>query len=117
MIQSIVTTTSLLVLASFASKVVSTPQHSELNLKAHELMRTCLQWRDLSNQDTDMVLRLQHATLSTAFLASARLLMRDVELERASGVDINALTLKLEKTVEEARGMLDARKASKGASV
>ena len=117
MIQAVATTTSLLVLASLASKLIASPQHSEMSLKAHELMRNCLHWRDLSNQDTDMVLRLQHATLSTAFLNSARVLMRDAELERASGVDINALGLKLEKTVEEARGMLDARKAKSSASV
>jgi len=117
MIQSIVTTTSLLIITSLSSKLFLSPQHSEMSLKAHELMRNCLQWRDLSNQDTDMVLRLQHATLSTAFLTSARLLMRDSELERASGVDITALALRLEKTVEEARSMLDARKAKKDASV
>ena len=63
-----------------------------------------------------MVLRLQHATQSATFLDSARLLIKDVELERASGVDINALSLKLDKTVEEARAILDARKV-KSASV
>ena len=116
MISSVISTTSMLVFASLGSKLLLSQPVSNSASKAYELLRNCLQWKDMAYQDTDIVLRLQHASTAAAFLQAARIMARDAELERASGIDINNLAIGLEKTTTEARDMLNIRRA-KTASV
>lgn len=104
-----VATTTTLAFVSLASKMMSQPMTVERQ-KAAEMLRNCLHWRDLSTQDTDAVMRLQHASTAATFLQSARLLARDAEIERMSGMDVNRLARALEASIGDSRKLLDARK-------
>ena len=104
-----VATTTTLAFVCLASKMMSQPMTIERQ-KAAELLRNCLHWRDLSTQDTDGVMRLQHAATAATFLQSARMLARDAEIERMTGIDVNRLARGLEASIGDSRKMLDARK-------
>lgn len=111
MLTQAMTTTSMLVMASLLSKLVATSQTASADhSKSYELLRSCIHWRDLAQQDTDLVLRLQHAATAAALLQSSRMLARDVDLERASGMDISNLVQSLDQTVSESRDLLKTRK-------
>lgn len=111
MLTQVMTTTSMLVMVSLLSKLMATSQAASAEqAKSYELLRNCIHWRDLAQQDTDLVLRLQHATTAAALLQSSRMLARDIDLERASGMDISNLVKSLDQTVSESRDLLKTRK-------
>lgn len=104
-----IATTTTLAIVCLASKTMTQPLTLDRQ-KAAELLRNCLHWRDLSVQDTDATLRLQHATTAATFLQSTRILVRDADIERMSGMDVNRLAQALEASIGDSRKLLDARK-------
>jgi hypothetical protein len=109
MLTHAVATTTTLAVVSLASKMMSQPMSTERQ-KAAELLMNCLHWRDLAVQDTKVTLRLQHAATAATFLQSARLLVRDAEIERMSAMDVNRLARAIEDIISDSRKLLDARK-------
>lgn len=105
-----VTTTVILVLVSIASKMSldATVERSQ----ATELLRSALNWRDISLQDEETVTRLQHAVMAATFLQAARLACRDADLERTSGIDVSRLSRSIDTTVCESRDALATRQRS-----
>lgn len=114
MLLQIGTTTFLLAAAALVSKFAAEPGLGGSSI-ALELMRACLHWRDLAQQDTDAVLRLQHAATAAAYLQASRRAARDADLERACGLDVARLEEKLEAAVADARELLNARKTPSSA--
>ena len=102
MLAQAASTTAVLLLLSLLTKLLF-EAHEGVGSHARELLRQALHWRDVAAQDADGALRLQHAATASALLQAARTLLRDVELERASGVDVPRLARSLETLVAEAR--------------
>ena len=70
---------------------------------AGELFRQSLHWRDVSAQDGEPTMRLQHAAMAAAFLQAARAVARDAELERAAGVSVSRTARSLDDKLYAAR--------------
>lgn len=102
-----VTATTVLLIASVASRLLSDSSHHGNG--AQELLRSCLEWRNHSIQDTDTAMRLQHASMAFAYLGAARASCTDVDIERTTGVDVRQLSREIEASVAEAREMLRRR--------
>lgn len=100
-----VTTAGLLLLA-VASKVVMDDVPTD---HAPELLRQAIHWRDVSVQDTDPVVRLQHTAMASALVQASRALARDSDLERAVGIDVPRLGRSLETRMQQARAQLQAK--------
>lgn len=100
----------MLLFVSLLGKLLAQPVASELS-KSQELLRLCLHWRDIASQDTNVVLRLQHATMASTFLNAACVLSTNAELERASGMDVGNLAKTLEQMIADTRDLLNVRKA------
>ena len=98
-------TTAGLLAVSLGTRMVSDPD-AHVAEQATELVYRALQSRDLSAQDSDPVLRLQHCVAASTMLTAARMLTRDDELERAVGVDVSRLARSLDRGVREARQIL-----------
>ena len=110
--QHAITSTVLLVVLALTSRMLVLEPISPDALKAQELLRQCLHWRDLAMQDTDAVLRLQHATTAHAYLQSARYVSTDVHLERSSGMDIQRLAHSVEDMLGDARALLQGSRVN-----
>lgn len=110
MLTQAVSTTAALFLAAVLSKILL--DSHDAGGHASELMRQALHWRDVSVQDSDPVLRLQHAATAAALLSAARGLCGDADLERASGMDVPRLARSLETAVVNARQFLKPPSAS-----
>lgn len=100
-----VSTTGALFVLSIVTKLLL-ENRGEASESAHELLRQALHWREVSAQDADDALRLQHASTAAALLQAARTVARDADLERAAGVDVPRLARSLEARVSDARQSL-----------
>lgn len=97
--------TAGLLAVSLGTRMVNDPE-AHVAEQATELVFRALQSRDLSAQDADSVLRLQHCVAASTMLTAARMLTRDDELERSVGVDVSRLARSLDRAVREARQIL-----------
>jgi hypothetical protein len=106
MLAHAMTTTAALVVLSLVSKVLL--ESHESTAAALELLRQATHWRDVAAQEADVALQLQHAATAAALLTAARTVVRDVDLERASGTDVprlaRSLTRQLARARQSARG-------------
>ena len=102
-------TTLLLIIVSFASKLFYQSEFTD-QTKCYELIRLSLHWREVCLQDTDAILRLQHASMAVAFLRAARMMCSDSELERACGIDVSRLSRKLDSISEDSRNLLSTKR-------
>ena len=110
MISQVATTTALLVIVSLMSKILVTEASDKKGPK--DLMEQCLYWRDVSSQDTDLIMRLQHAAYSLTFLNAAQTICTENELEQQVGMDLKRLKRNIDKTIQETKGLLEARRAA-----
>lgn len=100
-----VSTTTVLLVVSLLSKLLYEPAH-EGGIHSHELLRQAVHLRDVALQDADGTLKLQHAAAAAATLQAARTIVRDADLERASGLDVPRLARSLDGLVIDARHAL-----------
>lgn len=102
--QAVSTTVVLLATALFSKLLldVNEPTASA----ARELLTQALHRRAMAAQATDPALRLQYAAGAATLLQAARTVLRDEELERATGRDVTRLARSLEHQVSEARQTL-----------
>ena len=97
-----VTVTGLLLAGSLMCKLLGEDADAH-HTPAAELFRQALHWREIATQDNDSALRLQHAASASAMLQAARTLLRDADLERATGMDVSRLARTLDAQLAEAR--------------
>jgi hypothetical protein len=106
MLTHALTTTGALMVVSLVSKVLL--ESHESTAAALELLRQASHWRDAAAQEADVALKVQHAATAAALLTAARTVVRDVDLERASGTDVprlaRSLTRELARARQSARG-------------
>lgn len=110
MLAQAASTTAVLFLASLLCKLCYEGAESSPS-SAAELLREALHWRDVAAQDTDPAMRLQHAASAAAMLNAARMVAKDVVLERASQLDVPKLAKTLESDVAEARKAVPSKVA------
>ena len=70
---------------------------------AIEFVNNAIHWKEVSVQDTDSSLRLQHSAIASTYMAAARSMCPDQELERAMGMKVKRLARELETRVMETR--------------
>ena len=94
-------TTGLLALGSVVAKALLDTRE-DVSV-ARELLSQAVHWQDVSLQDTDAVLRIQHSTRALAMLDAARIVASDRDLERCSGIQVSRMAKELERTLGELR--------------
>ena len=94
--------TTGLIVVSILSKVLF-----ENNVTAEQQIRMLvdqsLHWRDVATNDKNPVVKLEHFVTASTFLNAARSIANDVEVERASGIDVARLAQELEREVVACR--------------
>lgn len=102
----------MLAVASVFTKVLVGESVSPERLKSYEMFNNCIHWRDIAYQDTNIVLRMQHAVTALTFLKSARMLSRDSTLEHMFATDVERLSKHLEAVIVDSRIVLDMRRSN-----
>lgn len=105
MIAQAASTTGVLLLVAVMAKVMyeDARSSSSTTSAAVEFLQRAIQWREYATQDGHAGLRLQHAAMAVAMLDAARVLARERDLERASGMDVSRLARSFEAQLMEAR--------------
>ena len=93
-------TTGLLALGSVVAKALLDTRE-DVSV-ARELLSQAVHWQDVSLQDTDAVLRIQHSTRALAMLDAARIVASDRDLERCS-IQVSRMAKELERTLGETK--------------
>lgn len=105
-------TTVILAVGSVVSKAIFDTRE-DVSV-ARELLRQAIHWQDVSLQDTDGILRMQHATRALALLDASRIVASDGDLERCSGIKVSRMAKDLERLLEELRSQFArSKKAQK----
>jgi hypothetical protein len=91
-----------LFLASVFARALHDPPEQYATQIGSDMLEHAIQWRNASDQTKNLMLQLQYAIQSNAYLHAARSASRDAELERQTGTDIRKLKRSTETKINEA---------------
>lgn len=95
--------TSVLLVASLASKLFVDDVGSRCDHAVQVLIDKALHWRSVALNDSDPLNAYHHLIVSLTFVQSARELMSDAHIESHVGVDVPVLMKELEKKIAKKR--------------
>jgi hypothetical protein len=96
-------TTAALTGVSICAKMLAEVCVSPTNESAIEMFQNAMYWDEVTQQDANAIVRLEHAAMAYAWFHAARAVAGDRTLERSTGACMTATLKTLERSLQEAR--------------